>query len=202
MCGSHKEHAEYVIKASFRAIGKITGTKKLDQKFTIYTINGYTELLQAHNNNLEKCLKILLFLANGSTLAFAIPIIVNLDINSFDVIKWLHSITNILNKNIDNSKNISNAEQLTNLYLHLSHALMLFINIETQHATVNNYNCVEYTESRYFLMMCMKCILFAHADQQYIVCFKFLDQFVKNIALNSKSKESVAWMHEAMNSLK
>lgn len=201
ICGSHTKLADKILQTSFWIIGEKSKTCKIEPNFIIHAINGYTELLQAHNDHLDLCLTTLLLLADGRKLGYVVSMIVNLEKNAFDVIQWLHSTADILINAIDNSKDLSAEEQLKTLYLKLSRVLLFFINIEAQYATVNN-SSIECTASRYLLTKCMNCSRFLHADQQYIECFKFLEEFVENIALNGGSLENTNWMEKTIEAQK
>lgn len=194
VCGSHTQLADKILQTSFWIIGEQSKTSEIQPKFVIHAINGYTELLQAYTDQLEQCLTTLLLLGDCRKLGYVIPILVNLDKNAFDVIIWLHSTTDILINAINTSKELSSEEQLKILYLKLSRTLLLFINIEAQCAAVNNCKRIEYSGSRYLLTKCMNCPRFLQADRQYIECFRFLEEFIENIALNGGSQTNTKWM--------
>lgn len=202
ICGSYTQLADKILQTSFWIIGEKSKTSKIQPNFVVHAINGYTELIQSYNDQLDLCLTTLLLLADNRKLGYVIPMIVNLDKNAFDVIKWLRTIIDILMNAIDKSKDLSNEEQLKTLYLKLSRVLLFYINIETQYATINNCKSIEYTESQYLLTKCMNCSRFLRADQQYVKCFKFLEEFIKNVASNDGSKENSNWMDETIEAQK
>lgn len=198
-CARYDEHVKFSVNAAFKSI--IHSAKNDEPKYFIHAINGFNDYLQAQSDDLEKYFAVLLQFANKKELKSAIPLLVNKNIDAFDAIAWLHSITNGLMKAIGKSKDNIDNERKKDIYLKLTQTFLVFMEIETQYASSID-SAPNYGESQFLLEECMELTHFAMiADPQYIDCFKLLHQVVNGISSCINGQQAIKWMINASESL-
>lgn len=186
-CASYPDQIDFVVRTAFWTLKT---ADNWESKHIIHAINGYTDYLNSQSNDLDKYFSTLHLFTNNKSFEHVITMLVDMDTGEFNVVTWLRSITTMLIKMVNGSTgNSCDDERKKKLYLNLSQAILIYVNVEAQRALEWK---TDFAETRYFIAECMKCGCFVtDRDQQYIECFMFLDQFINGLAKTKDLAKSI-----------
>lgn len=172
-CKTYPAQIDFVLRTAFWAMNT---SDNCTAEHTVHAMNGFTDYMNSQSDP-EKFCSVLLLFSNDMHFKKSIPRIVGAD--SFDVYKWLRSITDTL-MNAVNAADWSD-DTTKSMYVKLTQVLVLYLTFEALESEGNEWKS-DFVESRHFLAECMKCRRFdIERDQQYIECFRFYDQFVNGL---------------------